>query len=486
MRRFIIIFSFLILIVATLSCQPVPTQEDLNILPQVAKTDTPTITNTAPAATATPHLPFSAVVEANEVVYRYEDAQNGAGPLWSFGSSLVASHNEQVFISGLSREDGLAPPNNEVCVIYERTTEGWQERFRLPGLTREPCPIAIDQESLWVSHNPAVGDLSEPQLFRYDLLDLDAEPEIFFPNWEDGHEFTPWSYRGLGVDPVNHAVMVMNISGYQAQHWAYLDSAGQWRARGQLTFPVMPAMGVTATQPVNAEPITLRLTYPSLVLRDQRAYVLAVSDIEATDEIMRTYLTNRGESTYVLQSLYYAWTDNILSQPFSSWIELTDLGPAGMVRNQDAWIAPDGTVHFLWIETTIDQRLTIFFSEVQRQVSLWHATIREGVLVSKEKIHEMRVLGAEPVRARFYENPQGRLFIFYSTYIPAAGNFNWLVELYEDGKRSATTQVHLDPGMEYFLSAGPRNGVLPSPYLHLIGTINWDDPDVRYVRIRIE
>ncbi len=459
---------------------PSPTQQ---------QTATATFTTTPVAtATATPYPSFSASVELDELVYEFEDPENGIYPVWSFGSSLIAGNTSQTFISGVSLVGEVAPPNNIQCVIYERTPGGWQRRIRMSETTREPCPIAIDEKHLWVSTNPARGELSEPQLLRFDLAALETPPETLKPEWiDDYHEFTAWSYRGLGVDSTNGEGLVMNISGYQSQYWAYLDKAGNWSATGQLFFPPIKFPDQTTPAADENNPLRkLRLSYPSLALRDRHAYVLAVSDIEAQDEIVRTYLENRNESTYLFQQLYFAWTDDITSQPFSEWTELVNLEPAGSAQNQDVWIAPDGTIHLLWTESTLDSRLEFFFPETQEQTSLWHATMREGSLISKEKLADSESTGLDTVLARFFENPEGRLFVFYSAYDAFGSGNNGLMELYSDGKHSRAFKLNMQNTLVWFLSAGQRDGVKPSPFLDLVGIADWGDPDVRYVRIKVE
>jgi len=490
------VFAFLIVS----SCQPVSTpgkstattQPDIPQSPTRQPTVTATFTATStpvPTPTATPYPSFSAQIESDEFVYEFEDPENGIYPVWSFGSSLVAGNAKQVFISGVALVSEVPPPNNVQCVIYERAPDGWQERIRLSETTREPCPIAIDENHLWVSANPARGEeLSEPKLLRFDLSNLGVTPEILSPEWVDNaHEFTAWSYRGLGIDSANSESLIMNISGYQSQYWAYLDKEGNWSATGQLVFPAIEFPDQTAPPADENNPLhKLRLAYPSLALRDRRAYVLAVSDIESQDEIVRTYLENENESTYLFQQLYFAWTDDIGNHAFSDWIELTNLEPAGSVQNQDIWIGPDGTIHLLWTESTLDSRLEFFFPEMQSQSSLWHATMREGKIISREKLVESNVTGLDTVLGRFHENPEGRLFVFYSGYGPTGKGENWLMELYSDGKHSRSFELDMQRAMVWFLSAGQRNGAQPSPFLELVGIADWNDTDVRYVRIKVE
>jgi hypothetical protein len=150
--------------------------------------------------TPTPYPTFQVSVEAEEPVYLYEDLRNGSGPLWSFGSSLVASHKGQIFVSGLLPAKGENPPNNAHCVIFQRTPSGWQPVIRLPEPTREPCPIAAERDALWIFANPAHKNLSQPQLLRLPYSQLQDAPQVLLPAWQEGHRFNAWSYRGLGLD----------------------------------------------------------------------------------------------------------------------------------------------------------------------------------------------------------------------------------------------------------------------------------------------
>jgi hypothetical protein len=476
MRR-LISFSFLLVLLGlSVSCQPLPAQDTAQV-----PLSLPTL-----LPTATPYPSFTADVEADEQVYLFIDPQNGAGPLWSIGSSLIARVGEDVFVSGVVFDESQPAPNNARCVIYQRRPSGWEVLLRLHGLTREPCPIAADGHTLWVSTNPAIGNLSEPQVVRIDLSVPGASPEIFNPEWEPGHVFDSWSYRGLSVDPENHDLLVLNISGNDAQYWAYLNPLGEWSAQGKLIFPqVQTAEALDNAADTETATSPLRLAYPTVALRNRQSYVLAISDIEAPDPLIKTYLQNKGESTYVLQQIYYAWTPDVASQPFTDWIKLSDLAPAGSIRNQDIWIGQDGTAHLLWLENALDERLKTFFPETLPQVTLWHATLKDGQELSREKLVEFKLKGNQPIRARFHETEQDRLFVFYSTHQPATGGENWLMELYADGGRSLSLPLNIQPGLEYFLATGQRNGSAPSSFIELMGITTWGESVVRYIRIQI-
>ena len=48
-------------------------------------------------------------VEVEEDVYRYEPANNGAGPMWCFGNTCVVRAGQRVWVSGLETIAGAAP-----------------------------------------------------------------------------------------------------------------------------------------------------------------------------------------------------------------------------------------------------------------------------------------------------------------------------------------------------------------------------------------
>jgi hypothetical protein len=468
---------WMFLLVFLYACLPLPAPQ--------AEQPLPTASIPAPTQPPTPYPTFQISVEIEEPVYLYEDLRNGSGPLWSFGSSLVASHQGQVFVSGLVPAKGANPPNNAHCVIFQRAPSGWQPVLQLSEPTREPCPIAAGQDALWIFANPAYKNLSQPQLLQLPYSQLQEEPRVLLPAWQEGHRFNAWSYRGLGLDVTQNRLWVTNISGDEAQYWAFLDETQHWQSAGKLRFPSLPAQEATPTTTLQS-PASLRLTYPALALSGQYAYILAVSDIESPQANIHTYLKNSGESTYLFQHIYVAWTEDIASQPFSEWTELTNLEPAGNLRHQDIWLSPDGTAHLLWTEESLDERLSIFFPQVQPQSSLWYAVLRQGQVLSKTRLIQTGPTEAQPVRARFHQTPSGRMFVFYSTHHSVYRADNFALEIYPQGNFSISRPINLEIPLEYFLSFGQRNGAPAANTFEMIGIADWQATEVRYVRLKIE
>ena len=84
-----------------------------------------------------------ATVDLEEVVYSFEPAKNGAGPMWCFGNTCVVRSDDDVFVSGLHTLPDAKPLNNCVPSLMRRDKSGWTSIYRETGRTREPSPLGI-------------------------------------------------------------------------------------------------------------------------------------------------------------------------------------------------------------------------------------------------------------------------------------------------------------------------------------------------------
>src|ERR1043166_2963575 len=75
------------------------------------------------------------VVELEEDVYRYEPANNGAGPMWCSGSTCLVRIGEEVFASGLETLKEGKPLNNCRWTLFNRESRGW--KLLLSGVQRQ-------------------------------------------------------------------------------------------------------------------------------------------------------------------------------------------------------------------------------------------------------------------------------------------------------------------------------------------------------------
>ncbi len=113
----------------------------------------------APITHAATGSPLRPVVEVEEDVYRYEPADNGAGPLWCHGSTCLVRSGNELFASGLETIQGAKPLNNCRWMLFHRAEQGWQKTLSDPsGRTREPCPmVAFADGWIFLSVNPTLN-----------------------------------------------------------------------------------------------------------------------------------------------------------------------------------------------------------------------------------------------------------------------------------------------------------------------------------------
>ena len=83
------------------------------------------------------------VVEAEEDIYTYTNANNGSGPMWCHGSTCLVRIGKDVFASGIETLPNIKPLNNCRWTLYQRGKNGWQlQQVDQAGRTREPSPMA--------------------------------------------------------------------------------------------------------------------------------------------------------------------------------------------------------------------------------------------------------------------------------------------------------------------------------------------------------
>jgi hypothetical protein len=246
------------------------------------------------------------LVELEEDVYAYEDAQNGAGPMWCSGSTCLVRSGEQVFATGLELVKSAKPLNNCRWVLYTRATNGWQRvRASVVGLTREPSPLAGGTDGqLWLSAHPtlepnATAGRSRPEILAFQASDITAARDSLLPEWSGKPTFTEHSYRSLAADgPRNEILLLIHSTNQWAMHWSFLDNNGHWSARGEVLWPY----GTTydRSQPV-------RIAYPNVLMRNREVHVCGVSDIVEPNPAWKAFkkeLTGK-DWDYDFRRLYY-------------------------------------------------------------------------------------------------------------------------------------------------------------------------------------
>jgi len=443
---------------------------------------------------ASAQAPLLPAVEVQESVYTYEPANNGAGPMWCYGSTCIARVGDDVFVSGLETLADQKPLNNTRWMLFKRTEQGWELMQADPtGRTREGCPIgAFPDGRVFISANPtltepgAYNGPAQPQVLEFSAAAPQAPPKVLLPRWEGEPAFTEHSYRGFAADGSNDELLLLNILHHKAQHWSFMDREGNWSRCGQLVFP----MGDYEV------PEPIRLCYPVVALKNRAAHVLAISDIIEPVKAWREYKLelNKGRTwDYDFRRLFYAWTPDITTEPFGEWTEIASREKtAGHITNLDMWIDGQGRAHLLWLDQSLwDTRLREkFFPGVPLTYSLEHCIVNRGEVVRRTTLAK----GGEgesseiPGYARLHATPDGRLFVFY--YCSGASeqgqgiSENRVMEIYADGGHGDPVRVPMQAPFTSFMTATERGGSPPSNALEILGSVS-GRPGLSYARINL-
>ena len=432
-------------------------------------------------------MPLDISVEIEEEIYAYEPADNGAGPLWCHGSTIVARHRDAVYLAALETLPEQQPLNNSRFLLYRRDDDGWHLIYRdESGRTREPSPVVMLDGELLVSANPTLtapgeyGGPPEPTVFRFGADDSAAPPIREQPQWQGKPAFTEHSYRTVAADGME--VLYMQNTGYETAQMSFRDEAGQWYGLDPLTWPWGGEYD---------PPQPLRLCYPNVALHERSAHFIGVGDIVEPITAWRDAkleITGR-EWDYVFRRLFYAYTPDVTAQPFGEWIEIANRDQtAGHIRNGDLHLDADGLVHILWTESNLDHRLRDrFFPDQQIAHTLEYLTLREGQIQTRRTL--VRAVESErgpiPKLARFHILADGTPIILgqFSNLGPDA--------IYRCTLLSSDPPDWVDipfshPMPDTFLTNTVRAGSAPSPLIDIVG-MRPDVPNtLGYARVRIE
>ncbi|MGA2035417.1 MAG: hypothetical protein ABSG68_24480, partial [Thermoguttaceae bacterium] len=229
------------------------------------------------------------VVEVEEDVYRFEPANNGAGPMWCHGSTCLVRIGEEVFASGLETLKDAKPLNNCRWTLYKRAAGGWQlQQSDSVGRTREPCPlVALAGGKLLLSANPtlatdrnAYSGPARPQILQFSAKDPKATFETILPAWDGQPQFTEHSYRSFVADSSSGSLILFQNIGYTHAEWAFRAGDGRWAGKGKLVWP----WGAEYDKP---QPI--RVCYPDVTVCGRAVHFCGVSDIEEPYAKWRDY-----------------------------------------------------------------------------------------------------------------------------------------------------------------------------------------------------
>ena len=434
------------------------------------------------------------VVEIEEDVYTYTNANNGAGPMWCGGSTCLVRSGDHLFASGLETVADAKPLNNCRWMLFHRDAKGW-ERVRVDeGRTREPSPLAaLPDGRIFLSANPTLGSgpqpnggPARPDVFRFMAKDPKATPVSFPPVWQGEPKFTEHSYRSFAADGVTGGLVLFQNIGYTHAEWTFRDCAGKWIAQGQLKWP----WGAEYDQP---EPI--RVCYPNVAVRDRAVHFVGVSDVVEPYKAWREFkreLTGK-QWDYDFRRLFYTWTPDITKKPFAEWVEIASRDKTcGWISPGDLWLAPNGDVHLLWSERAIDERLRAkFFPEAKQSHTLNYAVVHDGKVLRRRSLMESTedkpgIVGSA---GRFHATPGSRLFVVcYASGTEAGGRSvaeNRILEILSDGSTGDPVRLPLAKPFTSYFTTTVRGGSPPSQTLEMLGTRAGTGNTISYARVRL-
>ncbi len=429
-------------------------------------------------------------VEKEESVYTYEQADNGAGPMWCHGNTSIVRVNDDVFASGIELIPGAKPLNNCVPFLLQRTESGWKRIFQDRQRTREPCPMAMFHEGkIFLSTNPTLtppdtyNGPSQPDILEFQAAAPSEAPRSVEPVWAGKPEFTEHSYRSFAADGQRGELILLQNIGYTHAEWSFRDSHAKWSAQGKLDWP----WGAGYDQP---QPI--RVCYPTVALKDRRVFFCGVSDIIEPNTAWRDYklkLTGR-KWDYDFRRLFYTWSDDITTGKFHDWIEIASREKtAGNIRPCDLYIAPNDDIYVLWNERALDNRLRAkLFPQAKQRYALECAIMRDGKIFRRITLVEggEGISGLQPGSGRFHLTEEGRLLVIYyqggneSHGRPVSENR--ILELDREGNPGKPVTIPIKHPFTSFFTATVRAGCRPANSIDMYGS---EGATMRYARIRL-
>jgi hypothetical protein len=434
------------------------------------------------------------VVEAEEDIYPYTNADNGAGPLWCHGSTCLVRIGDDVFASGLETLSNVKPLNNCRWTLYRRGKNDWQlEQVDPTGRTREPSPmVGFPDGRLFLSANPTLtaegtyAGPARPEILQFSAREPKATIERLLPVWDGSPAFTEHSYRSFAADGPRHELMLLQNIGYTHAEWAFRDRAGKWAAHGQLNWP-------SGAEYPKAEPV--RVCYPNVMLKNRAVHFCGVSDIVEPYPEWRAYkkqLTG-NEWDYDFRRLFYTWTPDITGEKFRPWLEIASRDKTcGWISPGDLWVGSDGAAHIVWTERALDERLRAkFFPEATQSHALNYAIVREGKITFRRTLMlaeegKPGEIGAVP---RFQVTSDNRLFVvYYASGTSADGKAvseNRLIEIHPGGEVSAPVVVPFKKPFTAYFTATVRGGSPPSKTLELLGQREGTPLILSYARVKL-
>lgn len=425
------------------------------------------------------------IVEAEEVVTSYAPANNGAGPLWCYGSTVIARQGRDVYVSTIETGKDVPLLCNTRWQLWRRSAGKWRmEQGEADFRQREPCPLAVFEGGpVFLSSNPSIEPPGTkygrcmPVVLEFDAADPTRPPREHSPAWADGAHFTDHSYRGFAADGANGELLLLNIhAGTGEQYVSYRDAAGKWRQKGKIEFPI-------------------RSCYPQVALRAGAAHVMAIGDIVEPVEEWRKLKFEKLKNTwdYVFRRLFYTWTPNINDANFAVPIEIDTVEQTcGHISNLDLYIDKGGAAHMLYLKRPhqYDFLRDKYFPGQPMIVQLEYVIVKDGKVVSRRTLTETPhdSEGIEPSFGRFHIGGDGGFYVIVGGTGGKASERafgNYAGRIVAGSAKTEFVRIALEHPFRNFFTNTVRGGSVPSDILDMFG-IAEDNPNLRYARIRLE
>ena len=423
-------------------------------------------------------------VDIEEIVTRYTPANNGAGPMWCYGSTVIARHGSDVYLSAIETGKDVPLLCNTRWQLWHRTSDGWKvEQTEKVYRQREPCPIAVFQDGpVFLSVNPSTKPAGvqygpcKPLVLEFDRENLSGKVITQTPAWANGTYFTDHSYRGFAADGVNGELLLLNINAKTSEQFvSYRDSNGRWHQKGTIEFPV-------------------RSCYPQVSLRDGSAHVMAIGDIVEPVEQWRKLKfekTNR-KWDYVFRRLFYTYTENIRTTGFARPVEIDTVeATCGYIRNLDMHIDATGAAHLLYTKQPHQYAFIRdkYFPGQAMTINLEYVVVKNGKVVSKKTLAQslQDSTGFKPSFARFHISSDKKLHVIAAgTGIDKGKRTfgNYIGKIPAGKGKPVFERIGLKHPFGSFFTSTPRGGSKPSDVIDLFGIAD-DGPNLRYARIRV-
>lgn len=435
-------------------------------------------------AHATEGEPRVCAVEAEEVVTRYSPANNGAGPMWCYGSTVIARRRQDVFLSVIETGEGVPLLCNTRWQLWRRDAERWRlEQAEAQFRQREPCPLAVLSDGkVFLSVNPSTEPPGvkygpcKPLVLEFDAANPGQPPATHEPAWAEGTYFTDHSYRGFAADGDGGELLLLNIDARTGEQFvSHRDGAGRWHARGKIRFPI-------------------RSCYPQVALRDGAAHVLAIGDIVEPNEAWRKlkYEKRQSKWDYVFRRLFYTYTTDIGRRPFGTPVEIDTVEETcGHISNLDLYVGADGAAHLLYLKRPYqyDFIRDRYFPGRAMTTSLEYVTVRNGRVSARRALVEWTegADGLQPSYARFHVDTRDTLWVILAGTEARAGQRsfgNFIGRMPKTGEQPKFGRIALEHPFGRFFTSTTRGGSQPSDLVDLFGTAD-DSPNLRYARLRL-